>query len=136
LQVLPSQGGGNLNIQDGTLRAGEYFHKVEPSKPSSHRPSSGRYLLEANASGTNLWHTFEDITLSNIVFDGAGRAGGFACTFCNHVIIDRCFVYRFFGNGILAFDGHENYVSNSWVSQCNFNDAGPAATVNGTCSTK
>jgi hypothetical protein len=74
----------------------------------------------------------QDITISNVVFDGAGVAGGFACIFCNHVIIDRCFVYRFYGNGILAYDGHENYISNSWISQCNFNDAGPAATVNGT----
>jgi hypothetical protein len=58
--LLPSQGGGNLNIQDGTLRAGKGFPgKVEPSKPSSHRPTAGRYLIEANATGTNLWHTFE-----------------------------------------------------------------------------
>ena len=39
----------------------------------------------------------QDITISNVVFDGAGVAGGFACIFCNHVIIDRCFVYRFYG---------------------------------------
>lgn len=109
--VLPSVGGSNWALQDGTLRAGGSF-------------PPWRYLVEMNITA---WPntTFQGVVLSNLVLDGAGVAGGVACVACNHVVLDRCWVARFANVGVYELGGHEIYISNSWVSQAN-------ASLNGT----
>ena len=105
--VFPASGGGNLGVQDGTLRAGEGF-------------PAGRFLIELNISATDWPHqTFVDLTFSNLVLDGDNLAGGLSCVNCDHVTIDRCWVMGFQGFGIYTLGGHEVYVSNSWISQNN-----------------
>ena len=119
--VFPSAvGGANFGMKDGTLRASKTF-------------PAGRYLVEVNVTAAQ-WpkQTFEGVSFRNVVFDGAGHASGLACTYCNHITIDGCWFYRFVVNGFLAYDGHENYVSNSWFSQCDFNDNTTPLTANGT----
>lgn len=119
--VFPSAiGGANFGMKDGTLRASKKF-------------PAGRYLVEVNVTAAQ-WpkQTFEGVSFRNVLFDGAGHASGLACAYCNHITVDGCWFYRFLVNGFLAYDGHENYVSNSWFSQCDFDDNTTPLTANGT----
>eukprot|EP01043_Picozoa_sp_COSAG02_P062634 COSAG02_NODE_8690_length_2478_cov_2.378731_1_plen_316_part_00 len=119
--VFPSaSGGANFGMKDGTLRASKKF-------------PAGRYLVEVNVTAAQ-WpkQTFESVSFRNILFDGAGHASGLACVYCNHITVEGCWFYRFLVNGFLAYDGHANYVSNSWFSQCGFNDNATPLTANGT----
>ena len=103
--VFPPSGGGNFGLQDGTLRAGHGFPR-------------DRFLLELNVSASE-WpdKTFVDATFSNLVLDGNDVAAGLSCTCCDHVTYDRIWITRFQRYGLYTLNGHENYLSNSWISQ-------------------
>ncbi|MED6220564.1 hypothetical protein PIB30_046032 [Stylosanthes scabra] len=120
---FPNSAAGNLVVHGGTLRASEEFptdrHLVELWASSTQK-------LPKTSSYDNLYDKklqqpkgiyYEDITFRDILFDSGYRGGGIFVIDSARIRINNCFFLHFTTEGILVQDGHETYISSSFLGQ-------------------
>ncbi|GMH27756.1 hypothetical protein Nepgr_029599 [Nepenthes gracilis] len=100
---FPPQGGGNLLVKGGSLRASAEF-------------PGDRHLIElpSSQSGSII---FEDITFRDMLFDSGYRGGGLSVVNSARIRINNCYFLHFTTEGILVQGGHETFVSESFLGQ-------------------
>ncbi|KAG6782347.1 hypothetical protein POTOM_011746 [Populus tomentosa] len=100
-------GGGNIVVKKGTLRASETFpgdrHLIELWSPKSTMHNKKVY--------------YEDITFRDILFDSNYRGGGIFTMNSVRTRINNCFFIHFTTQGILVKEGHETFISSSFLGQ-------------------
>ncbi|KAF5178241.1 Polygalacturonase qrt3 [Thalictrum thalictroides] len=103
---LPAQGGGNVVIKSGSLRASSLF-------------PGNRHLIEiwSPSSQNTVGFYYEDITFHDILFDSSFRGGGIYVIDSVRIRIDNCFFIHFSTQGIVVERGHETLVSNTFLGQ-------------------
>ncbi|KAL5541435.1 hypothetical protein UlMin_043485 [Ulmus minor] len=113
-------GGGNLVVKEGTLRASDTFpgnrhlvelwseNSVKVEKSSPHDPTGANFQTEI---------FYEDITFRDILFDSSQRGGGIFVVNSVRIRINNCFFLHFTTQGILVQNGHETFISNSFLGQ-------------------
>ncbi|KAF6176382.1 hypothetical protein GIB67_041229 [Kingdonia uniflora] len=105
---FPASGGGNLVIKGGSLRASSTFpgdrHLIEVWSPSS-----------SNKDGTEIY--YEDITFRDLLLDSSLRGGGIYIVDSARIRINNCFFIHFTTQGILVYNGHETFISSSFLGQ-------------------
>lgn len=110
----PSQPGGNIVVQHGSLHAGPTF-------------PLGRYLMELDAiappnqqgglQGTATG--YDDVTFRSVLFDGGLRAGGLKLLNVLRALVDGCYFlgYPAGSTGVWTSKaGGAAYIANSWFS--------------------
>ncbi|KAI0494976.1 hypothetical protein KFK09_025122 [Dendrobium nobile] len=108
--TLPSSPTGNLKIHSGSLLASDDF-------------PTGRYLIELWSSPTAASPTstssynYEYITLAGLMLDANYRAGGIAVVDSLRTLIDGCYIVHFATDGIWVQDGHETFITDSFLGQ-------------------
>ncbi|MCO5593813.1 hypothetical protein L7F22_047831 [Adiantum nelumboides] len=116
--TLPDQGGGNVVIRGGTLRATSSF-------------PSNRFLIELGSSqlreewgklGGKLADShgqpaYENISLQNLMLDGNFTAGGILLLNPIRTTIVNCYITHFSSTGISVHGGHETFIQTTFLGQ-------------------
>ncbi|XP_020576709.1 polygalacturonase QRT3-like, partial [Phalaenopsis equestris] len=104
--TLPSSPAGNLKIHSGSLLASDDF-------------PTNRYLIElwSSTSTSSSAYSYEYITLAGLLLDGNYRSGGIAVVDSLRTLIDGCYIVHFSTDGIWIKDGHETFITNSFLGQ-------------------
>ncbi|KAJ6805290.1 polygalacturonase QRT3-like [Iris pallida] len=117
--TLPSQGGGNLKIHSGSLRASDEFptnrYVIElwssPSASSEAREPDASELLSTSG------YDYEYVTLRDLMLDANYRGGGVAVVNSLRTTIDSCYVAHFESDGVWVKGGHETMIRGSFLGQ-------------------
>ncbi|XP_043687984.1 polygalacturonase QRT3 [Telopea speciosissima] len=109
---FPAPSIGNVVVQGGTLRASEAFpgnrHLIELWSPNS----------EKNTDPNNVGIiNYEDITFRDLLLDSSLRGGGIYINDSARIRIDNCFFIHFTTQGIRVDNGHETFISRSFLGQ-------------------
>ncbi|KAJ6822170.1 polygalacturonase QRT3-like [Iris pallida] len=120
--TLPSQGGGNLKIHSGSLRASGDFptnrYVIELwSSPSSAAASSEARQLNASELLSTSGYDYEYVTLRDLLLDSNFRGGGVAVVNSLRTTIDNCYVVRFVSDGVWVRGGHETMIRGCYLGQ-------------------
>ncbi|KAJ3707806.1 hypothetical protein LUZ61_011511 [Rhynchospora tenuis] len=123
---FPPNGGGNVVIQGGSIRASENFKKkgcylVQLWSPATtregHENSPCKPNTKANVNKTALEVYYEDITFRDILFDSKHHGGGILAVNAVRIRIDNCYFKGFTTEGIKVEKGHEVFISSSFLGQ-------------------
>lgn len=121
---LPANGGSNVLIHGGTLRASDkfpadrYLIELWSSTDALLNGSlNGDELAEATKDADFYAASYEYVTLQNLMLDANFRGGGILVINSLRTNIDNCYISHFMSFGILVQGGHETYIRNSFLGQ-------------------
>ncbi|XP_042518822.1 polygalacturonase QRT3 [Macadamia integrifolia] len=107
---FPASSMGNVVVQRGTLRASKTF----PGQ---------RHLIElwshnsGKTGANNAGIYYEDITFRDLLLDSNLQGGGIYTKDSARIRIDNCFFIHFTTQGIRVENGHETFISSSFLGQ-------------------
>lgn len=117
---LPASKGGNFKIHSGSLIASDDFPNgrflIELwANPSSESAATEDVVSLAVTSSSN--YDYEYITIRDLLLDANFRCGGIAVVNSLRTTINNCYITHFQTTGIWVKDGHESYISTSYLGQ-------------------
>ncbi|KAI5069397.1 hypothetical protein GOP47_0015698 [Adiantum capillus-veneris] len=116
--TLPDQGGGNVVIRGGTLRATSSFPSdrflIELGSPQLREEWVRLGGKLANSHGQPA---FENIALQNLMLDANFTAGGILLLNPIRTTIANCYITHFSSSGISVHGGHETFIQTSFLGQ-------------------
>ncbi|XP_050231287.1 polygalacturonase QRT3 isoform X2 [Mercurialis annua] len=122
---FPAEGGGNIVVKGGTLRASDTFpddrHLIEIWSPNSKlldkKDSTHSDGFSDDIKDQSVGIYYEDITFSDILFDSKFKGGGLLIIDSVRIRIHNCFFLHFNTEGILIQRGHETFISSCFLGQ-------------------